>query len=170
MSGDAIHLKITARGDKRYWLKLAVSRSTKLNALDEFLRSTWLECCGHLSAFSTPGRRGSEVSANLTVGTVFSRESALDYVYDFGSSTELIIKRLKSAPGEVRGIAVLGRNELPPEFCDECGVPATAICAECSLGGGGLFCDGHSAEHECGEEFLLPVVNSPRMGVCGYGG
>ena len=25
-------------------------------------------------------------------------------------------------------------------------------------------------EHECGAEVLLPVVNSPRVGVCGYSG
>ena len=170
MSEGAIYLKITARDDKRYWLKLAVSPSTKLTALDELLRSTWLECCGHLSAFSTPGRQGTDVNANLSVGTVFNRVTALDYVYDFGSSTELIIKRVKSAPTIARGITLLGRNEQPPESCEECGTPATSICSECSLDRGGLYCDEHSAEHQCGEEFLLPVVNSPRMGVCGYGG
>lgn len=170
MSEGGIHLKITARGDKRYWLNLAVSPTTKLTALDEFLRSTWLECCDHLSAFSTPERRGTEVDANLTVGTVFNRIASLDYVYDFGSSTELSIKRVKSTGTSARGITLLGRNEQPSESCDECGASATSICPECSLGGGGFYCDEHSAEHECGEDLLLPVVNSPRMGVCGYSG
>lgn len=65
---------------------------------------------------------------------------------------------------------VLRRNEQPPESCDECRAPVTSLCSECFPGGRGLLCDGHSAEHECGEEFLLAIVNSPRMGVCGYGG
>jgi hypothetical protein len=169
MSEEAIHLKITARDDKRYWLELAVSPRTKLIALDDFLRSTWLECCGHLSAFSTPGRHGTDVDENLTVGSVFKHAALLDYVYDFGSSTELIIKRLKSTGTSARGITLLGRNEQPAESCDECGAPATWICPECSLRGGALYCDEHSAVDECGEEFLLHVVNSPRMGVCGYG-
>lgn len=170
MSEGAIHLKVTARGDKRYWLKVAVPPSTKLTSLDEFLRSIWLECCGHLSAFRTPGRQGTEIDPNLTAGTVFGRVTSLEYVYDFGSSTELLIKRIKAAPTKARGITLVGRNEQPPESCDECGAPATSICCECSLDGGGLWCDEHSAEHECGEESLLPVVNSPRMGVCAYGG
>ncbi len=33
-----------------------------------------------------------------------------------------------------------------------------------------FFCDEHAEEHACEEESLLPVVNSPRMGVCGYCG
>jgi hypothetical protein len=35
-----------------------------------------------------------------------------------------------------------------------------------------FYCGAHaeSEEHECGEEALLPVVNSPRMGMCGYTG
>jgi hypothetical protein len=32
------------------------------------------------------------------------------------------------------------------------------------------FCQDCLVEHECGEEMALPVVNSPRMGVCGYAG
>jgi hypothetical protein len=169
MSKGAIHLKITARDDKRYWLDLAVSPRTKLIALDGFLRTTWLECCLHLSAFTTPGRHGEEVDANLTVGTVFKHVRLLDYVYDFGASTELIIKRVKSTGTSVRGIALLGRNEQPAAFCDECDAPATWICPECSLRGGGVYCDEHSPLDECDEPFLLPVVNSPRVGVCGYG-
>jgi len=31
-------------------------------------------------------------------------------------------------------------------------------------------CEGCAGEHECGEEMLLPVVNSPRVGMCGYEG
>jgi len=34
-----------------------------------------------------------------------------------------------------------------------------------------FFCDAHADEHRCdGEEAILPIVNSPRMGVCGYTG
>ena len=34
-----------------------------------------------------------------------------------------------------------------------------------------IVCDAHAAAHEhADEEVYLPVVNSPRMGVCGYTG
>jgi hypothetical protein len=33
-----------------------------------------------------------------------------------------------------------------------------------------FYCEKCLAENECEEEMALPVVNSPRMGVCGYAG
>lgn len=30
------------------------------------------------------------------------------------------------------------------------------------------FCDACASKHECGEEMLSPIVDSPRTGVCGY--
>jgi hypothetical protein len=36
--------------------------------------------------------------------------------------------------------------------------------------GNPFFCAKCSEEHEDGEEMMLPVVNSPRMGECGYDG
>ena len=33
-----------------------------------------------------------------------------------------------------------------------------------------FVCDQCLESHECGEEMVLDVVNSPRMGVCGYVG
>ena len=110
------------------------------------------------------------MSPALKVGDVFARRKSVEYVYDFGSSTELVIKRVKSVPARTKEILLLARNEPPAESCDECGGAATSICVDCSLDEGGLFCGEHAQDHECGEERLLPVVNSPRMGVCGYGG
>ena len=170
MSESAIHLKITSRRDRRYWLKVALPPTAELRELDEFLRDTWLECCRHMSAFSTRERLSSEIDPGVTVGAIFDLVTSLDYVYDFGSSTELVIKRLKGTPMNARGITLLARNEPPPAPCDACGAPAIYLCSECSFDGGGFCCDDHSYEHECGEESLLSIVNSPRMGVCGYGG
>ena len=36
--------------------------------------------------------------------------------------------------------------------------------------GGRWLCEDCAKTHECGEEMLLPVCNSPRLGVCGYCG
>jgi len=30
-----------------------------------------------------------------------------------------------------------------------------------------FYCDECGTEHDCEEEMMLPVLNSPRMGVCG---
>ena len=43
-------------------------------------------------------------------------------------------------------------------------------CAQCIYEGGGWLCEACAKSHECGEEMLLPVVNSPRVGTWGYTG
>lgn len=47
---------------------------------------------------------------------------------------------------------------------------ATALCIECIYDGTGLLCDDCRQDHECGEEMLSEIYNSPRTGVCGYEG
>ena len=65
--------------------------------------------------------------------------------------------------GKVR---ILARN-IPPTFdCTDCSAEATQYCTDCDA----FYCDTCLEGHECGEEMALPVVNSPRMGVCGYYG
>ncbi len=34
----------------------------------------------------------------------------------------------------------------------------------------GYLCEACLADHECDEEMFMPLVNSPRTGVCGYVG
>jgi hypothetical protein len=78
-------------------------------------------------------------------------------------------ERMGRAPG--KEIRVLARNEPPPIPCDECGDEvATQICMECSWSGKGWLCEQCSQTHSCDEEMFLPVVNSPRVGVCAYSG
>ena len=58
------HLAVEGRDSPEYWLHLEVTADAPLRVLDQFLRDTWLECCGHLSAFYiqdreySPGSRG----------------------------------------------------------------------------------------------------------------
>ncbi|MGB9776670.1 MAG: hypothetical protein ACPL7C_09030 [Anaerolineae bacterium] len=58
--GRKVHLfQIRAEGRYApgYWLYLEMPASATLADLDDFLRSVWLECCGHLSAFEIAGVR-----------------------------------------------------------------------------------------------------------------
>jgi hypothetical protein len=157
-------------GAPMYWLDVAAGPEAKLKALDGLLRRVWLECCGHLSAFH--GATRERVGMGRTMGEVLGEAgSRLGYVYDFGSSTELVIRHIgviEAAP--LKRVRVVARNEAPLWCCDECGLPARMVCVECSYVDGGFFCETHAVDHPCGEDLLLPVVNSPRMGVCGYTG
>jgi hypothetical protein len=62
------------------------------------------------------------------------------------------------------------RNTPPLILCNVCGKPATEVCAQCIYDGEGWLCDDCAVEHEGGEEMLLPVVNSSRVGMCAYTG
>src|SRR3989339_686299 len=37
--------------DKIYWMYIDIPVTATLKTLDDFLRKTWLECCGHMSMF-----------------------------------------------------------------------------------------------------------------------
>jgi len=101
----------------------------------------------------------------------------LEYEYDFGSSTELTITVMDAYPIKAdKEIVLLSRNEPLELMCTICGkVPATQICSVCMYDDDAMFCDKCAKKHakEC-EDFAdyasMPVVNSPRMGVCAYEG
>lgn len=173
LAGDYYHIAVQAAYDRDFFLHLLVSCNTTLEELDDFLRKIWLECCGHMSAFSR-GKWREELNLSSRVKDIAREGDVLLYQYDFGSTTELLIKFAKVYRQVARGkenIQVLARNAQPIVPCDECGkYPAVNICTECQWDGGGWLCEKCSHNHECGDEMFLPVVNSPRAGVCAYEG
>jgi hypothetical protein len=162
-------LRTQAAGSPAFWLDLAVKGDAKLKDVDRFLRRIWLECCGHMSEFYSGSRR--KVSMSTKLSEAIGPRERLGYVYDFGSSTELVISSSGRVEGQAtKAVRLVARNEPPMWPCSACGEPATAVCGQCVYEGNGFCCSVHAASHDCGEEMLLPVVNSPRMGVCGYTG
>jgi len=158
-------------GAPRYWLMIEAKADAQLGHVDALLRQLWLECCGHRSAFRV-GRR--ELAMTTVAAIAFARAaSKVDYEYDFGSTTaltgELVGKRHGSIGRE--SVRLLARNEPILWLCGECKALATVVCPYCIDSDDGVFCDAHADVHEhADEEVYLPVVNSPRMGVCGYTG
>lgn len=101
----------------------------------------------------------------------------LEYEYDFGSSTRLtvtVVSELKCSAA--KPVVLLSRNEPLEILCDTCGrEPAVEICIVENWDEDGLFCSKCAKEHakECSDfadYAAMPVVNSPRMGICGYRG
>lgn len=164
-----IRLRLDDRYDPRYWVYVEVRPDATLRHLDAFLRHLWLECCGHLSAFSVDRR---ELAMGATAGIAFRSAGAkFHYEYDFGSTTALTGHVLKSRHGSIGRVPVrlLARNDPLALSCAHCASPATLVCPYCPEDG--LFCNTHADVHEhAAEEVYLPVINSPRMGVCGYTG
>jgi len=178
------HLVVEGRDLPMYWMHLDVTASSTLATLDHFLRDTWLECCGHLSAFEIEGVRYAvdagmddgwdmdEKSMRVRLDKVFSPGQTCSYEYDYGTTTELKLKVISERDAETKGkaIQVLARNTQPVILCEGCGKSATNVCSQCIFDGKGWLCDDCAEQHACGEEMLLPVVNSPRVGMCAYTG
>jgi hypothetical protein len=97
-------------------------------------------------------------SMDVRLGEALGPGRTFLHEYDFGSTTELKLRvlgeREEPLPARTPAVTLLARNQPPEAVCDVCG----------------LLCAAHAGNHACGEEMLLPLVNSPRAGVCGYTG
>ena len=178
-------LAVYPRYGRDYWLFIEVKETATLKDLDQFLRDIWVECCGHLSAFNIDGISYDvepqedffwdkpSKSMNCKLKSVLQKGMTFGYEYDFGSTTELMITvvNARMLKNRKEKIVLLSRNNPIEAVCDTCGKkPAAYICEECYYEGCGYLCEDCAKTHECGEDMLLPVCNSPRMGVCGYCG
>ena len=184
-TGEAFLVKVSAA---EMFLFLLVDGNQPLQALDNFLRRIWLECCGHISSFEIKGKGydtdlddfgDTDLGEKKTdkMKTIFRERMTLEYEYDFGSTTNLKVEVLKKHHLKVpKGIQLLTRNEPLEILCHICEKePAEKICSIHLWDGEGLLCKACAKKHEkvC-DDFAdyaeMPVVNSPRMGVCGYDG
>ena len=90
--------------------------------------------------------------------------------------SETLIKTVgvrKGKPLTAHPIYLMARNDPPEAHCIECGEPALWLCLEClyERNEPGTLCDQHAQDHphdDYGEP--MPLVNSPRVGMCGYCG
>jgi len=180
-----LHLVVESAHWSDFWLHVMAPGDAALADLDALLRDTWLECCGHLSAFEIGGVRFESrpmvggwgppaksmtalLNQSLLPGASFS------YEYDYGSTTFLQGRSVRVVDDAVRPDrpVVVARNLPPPLMCDVCGKVHASVLD--SWGEAGAVCDAcFEQEVEAGgieADGAMPVVNSPRMGVCGYTG
>jgi len=187
MKSKIFHILVEGYYQPAYWMHLEVPGHATLADVDDFLRRIWLECCGHLSAFrmggvsytseeemishSSWGFSPRYQSMNVRLDKVLSPGMKFSHEYDFGTTTELSLKVIAEREGVVKGkaISIMVRNEPFKTACQVCGAPAVGMCERCGDEGGWL-CATCAELHDCGEERLIPIVNSPRAGVCGYPG
>ncbi|HEY84012.1 MAG TPA: plasmid pRiA4b ORF-3 family protein [Chloroflexi bacterium] len=170
------HLQVQDAWSPDFWLHLEMNGDATLQDLDYYLRAIWLECCGHLSRFSFGGWGGGEIAKETRIDRIFEPGVELTHIYDFGTSSETLIKAVRAREGKpltAHPIMLMARNNTPEVVCVECGKPAAYLCMEClyEYDEPGWLCAEHAETHphdNYGDP--VPLVNSPRLGMCGYDG
>ena len=113
-SPDTLHISVRAQ-ESPHWIELGVRSDATLHELDRFLKSVWLECCGHLSHFEIGGVAHStmvpmpgesfpfepmdEYEAQWRHMAITVREAILPYTgfehqFDYGHPTDLVLEHV----------------------------------------------------------------------------
>ncbi len=156
------------------FLHMLVDGNAKMKVIDNYLKAIWLDCCGHLSNFN---HKNFKISMSDKIADIFEPKVKINHDYDFGSTTRVALKAAKSYSLYFKEtVVLLSRNEPLELICDTCkNKPAVCICCVCMYDKPSFFCEKCASHHEesCPDfqDYAnMPVVNSPRMGVCGYEG
>ena len=150
-----------------YCIYLSSDENLSLIHIDQFLRDIWLECCGHLSAFKINGKFYQDYSMNTKLKDILVVNEKFEYEYDFGSTTYLILEVIDiiKVPASFSQIEIIARNHEVKHFCEICGIEAKYFnyendqweCKKCI-----------DKDNDMISKF--DYSNSPRDGVCCYGG
>lgn len=164
-------LRIDDRG--AFWMYIQVYGNALLRTIDKFLRQEWLECCGHMSAFtihdtSYYSHSGMGKGMNVKLQNILRDGDVFKHEYDFGTTTTLrlsvVSARISPAVVGKRGIQVLAVHDLVKFVCAVCNAPTKYVCNECSS----TLCKSCAHGHGCDEDSLIYAVQSPRVGLCAY--
>jgi hypothetical protein len=108
-------------------------------------------------------------SMEVTLARVLKVGQKFSYVYDYGSSTYVKLRVIAEREGIVQNkrkpVQLLARNIAPAFTCAECGKPATSIATGYFDEDiyGNCYCDKCASRLD--EYGMLPLINSPRVGV-----
>ncbi len=192
--GGYFEVVISAKYNNNYWLIIEISEQATLKELDQFIRDIWVECCGHLSEFKINGIMYDSTpftdsfwgavtkSMNYKLKDVVKVGETITYEYDFGSTTELVLKihNYCTRKRKKEKITILSRNNPLQILCSQCEKnKAKWINMEGFYDEDPFWCEEcvqkEFMEEEEFDEYDIPyyfseIYNSPRMGVCGYEG
>lgn len=188
--GDVNYFLIKVEGfyDSDYWIYVQAKENAALGDLDSFLRDIWLECCGHLSAFKIGDTlyeeriddefnlfaRDIKDMDKVKLKDILRKDMVFKHEYDFGSTTTLKLKVMDeySAENTRNKITLIARNVMARYICKECEEKAEYIALEDEWGEYIPLCSkcAEICEENNEHMYVMPITNSPRMGVCAYTG
>jgi len=119
LSHRTVHISVRSM-ERPHWMELGVRADATLYELDRFLRSIWLECCGHLSHFDIGGvvysmmvpRPVDEFDfvpmddheeqwrhMGKAVGTAIKPATWFEHQFDYGTTTDLDLRHVHEFEG-----------------------------------------------------------------------
>ena len=86
------------------------------------------------------------------IDRVFTAGTELTHIYDFGTSSETLVKAVDMRQGKKltsRPVYLMVRNTMPEIECMECDQPAKGLCYQCVIEDetSGLLCAKHVKPH-----------------------
>jgi len=125
LSLRTMHISVRSL-ERPHWMELAVRADATLYELDRFLRSVWLECCGHLSHFDIGGvvysmmvprpvddfdfvpmdeREEQWRHMGKAVGTAIKPATWFEHQFDYGTTTDLDLRHVHEFEGLAQVLA-----------------------------------------------------------------
>jgi hypothetical protein len=148
---------------------------------DETIHVNYLAAASKQTVIETLLEAVEDRSTDVLLKRVLKVGQKFSYTYDFGSSTYINLKVIAEREGIVpdtqESVQLLAQNTAPEFSCVSCGKPATevtmgyfaggiaecAYCATCASKRSGE--DEDEGGDGYGDETMLPIINSPRVGV-----
>jgi hypothetical protein len=107
-------------------------------------------------------------SMEVQLGRVLKVGQKFSYEFDFGSTTHLNLRVASEREGVVRDekkpVEILARNSAPAILCKVCGKPAEKIVSGYYNVEEDAYCNTCARKRK-NYEMMLPIINSPRVGV-----
>ncbi len=169
-SGYLIEFSSSSYITKKYYSMFAIfGLNCTFKHIDKFLKNKWCECCNHMSILNVCCLTNDKfncdsIKFNILISK-YENADHFNYEYDMGTTTKITFKIIKKLDGieTNNNVELVYQNEVHKLKC-KCKKEAlfiyedALVCKECSL----LIDED--------EEIFTPIVNSPRIGLCGYVG
>lgn len=169
---------LTTRMERETGVALSPQQQAQIDSLVPVIRSS-LQLTTNPFFESMLNNMEQESDMDVELGKALKAGQKFSYEYDFGSTTDLVLRVVSEREGFIEdedsdNIEILARNNAPEMPCVVCGKPAKRVAPGYDFNvEAHAYCSAKCAkknEEEFSFSEMLPVVNSPRVGVCAYTG
>lgn len=179
-------IRIDAGRGNPFWMYVAAEDSITFGEIDQFLRSMWLECCGHPSHFVVYDNVKPEFTPDMKtpIKDVLRNRTMFAHHYDStilrlgvvricgqiydGVDDPSVDGRFDDVPTEY-DITVLALHDRVQFRCRDCKRESATVCAGFTMTGEGVLCMDCARLHDRATENMRWALQSPRSGRCRYG-